>query len=105
MTGLIGQLAAEGSAVIGDLEMEISKMDAEIRMLEKELKRAEGFKPLADKYSTLWRNHLNGADIDGDNEYESEARQILWDDGDAEKLSAAEDYNRDAEATTAAWNE
>ena len=81
----IFELASIGGAVVGDLEMEITKMDAEISYLTKELERAERFKAEAKKLSTLWRNHLNDGRPMDDNEWESQARQELWDDSDTQQ--------------------
>ncbi len=90
----LSDLTGIGGAVIGDLEMTITDMDKEISYLTKELERAERFKAEYDKLSELWRDHLDEAGIEDDNEWEKEARQILWNDSDAEKSIEAEGYDR-----------
>ena len=79
------------NAEMNDLVAEISKMDDEINYLEAELKKAERYKALADKLSDLWRDHLDEAELDGDNDWEKEARQILWNDSDSQKRREAEE--------------
>ena len=83
-------LAGISGAIVGDLEMEITKMDAEISYLTKELEKAERFKAEAEKFSGLWRAHLDDSYLQDDDEQEATARQILWNDSDAQNLAEYE---------------
>lgn len=47
------------------------------------------------KLESLWRNHLDESDPQDDNEWEAQARQILWNASDTEKQIEAEGYDRD----------
>jgi len=90
----MGALRIEREVTIGDLEMEIMKMDKEIAMLEAELKKAERGQAQGEQFSSLWREYLDEANIEDDSKWESEARQILWTNSDAEKQIAVEGYDR-----------
>jgi len=87
---MIDQIGAEGNAVIGDLEMEITKMDEEIRAQEKALQRADRFKAQYEQLRDLWRDHLDDSYPQDDDEQEATARQILWNDSDSKNLAEYE---------------
>lgn len=124
---MIGQLAIECNAVIGDLEMENIKLkeeleeikkgdsywwrkwetaqhsnqgwmnrwrDAEDRAIKLESKLNKLHKETGQLQS-LWRDHLDEGDPEDDNEWEAEARQVLWNTSDTEKQTEAEDYDSD----------
>ena len=102
--------------VIIDLEIENMQLRDDLEATQKKLEEAEALLAIttdvlrgnaalfgkryikaraeSDKLSELWRDHLDECDPEDDNDWESEARQILYDAGDIEKKIAVDGYDK-----------
>lgn len=106
----------EEHTMILDMEQDMTELKDELEATRKKLKGAERLleitekvlrgnvslirkrlneaKAEADKFSQLWRDHLDECDPQEDNDQEAEARQMLYNNGDREKQIASEGYDK-----------
>lgn len=85
---------------INELKAEIEKLESVVSHYERQQKadREQYDAALHEsrtdyfKMRILWRLHLDEAPIQEDDDWEKEARQVLWNDSDKEKQIEAEGY-------------
>jgi hypothetical protein len=103
-----GLIAMEETRQLWDLEDEVKHLREEVAIANAALDemcrlRIEERQKLKARYDgrsveyyklyELWREHLDATDYDLDDDYEREARQLLWEGSDTEKQIHSEGYD------------